>query len=244
MEVSGGWCFSGTVTVSERGQIVFPVEAGPKNWINPIIMIYFLDYWNFRVLQITGRFTMNYYDDPNNVQDYIKMAEGYDGRELVEVLIKYLPEAAAILELGMGPGVGLDLLSQYYRVTGSDNSQIFLDRYREKNEAADLLLLDARTLQTSRSFDGIYSNKVLHHLSEEELKESFLKQKDILLPQGIAFHSFWLGDREEFMEGLRFRYYSENLLISMVDSHFEVLEAAQYAEFEAGDSLYLVHKKA
>jgi hypothetical protein len=96
MEVSGGWCFSGTVTVSERGQIVFPVEAGPKNWINPIIMIYFLDYWNFRVLQITGRFTMNYYDDPNNVQDYIKMAEGYDGRELVEVLIKYLPEAATI----------------------------------------------------------------------------------------------------------------------------------------------------
>ena len=29
---------------------------------------------------------MGYYDDPENVQQYIDMAEGYDGRELVAAL--------------------------------------------------------------------------------------------------------------------------------------------------------------
>ncbi len=34
---------------------------------------------------------MTYFEEEKNVEDYIKMAEGYDGRELIEVLKKYLP---------------------------------------------------------------------------------------------------------------------------------------------------------
>ncbi len=46
------------------------------------------------------------------------MAAGYDGRELIAALTNYLPAGAEVLELGMGPGVDLDLLSQTYQVTG------------------------------------------------------------------------------------------------------------------------------
>ena len=74
----------------------------------------------------------NYYDDEKNARDYIEMAEGYDGRELIEVLKGYLPDGASLLELGMGPGVDLELLSKSYQVTGSDNAQAFLDIYRQK----------------------------------------------------------------------------------------------------------------
>jgi len=179
---------------------------------------------------------MGYYDDPKIVGDYIDMAAGYDGRELVAALIKFLPAGSAVLELGMGPGVDLDLLSQRYQVTGSDASQVFLDRYREGNQAADLLLLDAETIQTDRRFAGIYSNKVRHHMSPEQLEASFLRQHAILLPQGIALHSFCLGDKEEFMHGLRFQYYPEDLLLSMVAPHFRILGSIRYAEFEANDS--------
>ena len=70
---------------------------------------------------------MAYFDDKKNVLDYIKMSEGYDGRDLVQVLRRYLPEGSSLLELGMGPGKDLDLLRPHYRVTGSDNSQVFLD---------------------------------------------------------------------------------------------------------------------
>ena len=186
---------------------------------------------------------MVYFDDPRNVQNYIDMAEGYDGQDLVDALTIFLEAGAEVLELGMGPGVDLDLLSQHYQVTGSDTSRVFLDRYRGNHQGADLLLLDAETIQTSRRFAGIYSNKVLHHLSSEQLQTSFLRQQAILLPGGIALHSFWLGDGEEFIEGLRFRYYSEDYLHALVESNFTILESTRYKEFEADDSLNLILKK-
>ena len=115
---------------------------------------------------------MGFYDDEENVEAYVQMAEGYDGRELVDVLKKHLPSGSSVLELGMGPGKDLALLAEAYDATGSDSSEVFLRRYRRDHPDADLLLLDAVTLATERRFDAIYSNKVLHHLSVDELRTS------------------------------------------------------------------------
>jgi trans-aconitate methyltransferase len=139
----------------------------------------------------------------------------------------------------MGPGKDLDLLVQLYKVTGSDSSQVLLDLYRENHELADLIKLDARTLIIDRRFNCIYSNQVLHHLSEGELLESFQRQSHLLNPSGILFHSFWYGDLEEFMHGLRNRYSSEELLLSMVEPLFEVLVITKYQEIDPDDSLYM-----
>ena len=109
---------------------------------------------------------MGYYDSEENVQEYVEMAEGYDGRELVAVLARYLAPGATVLELGMGPGKDLALLAAHFQVAGSDSSRVFVDRYRRAHPDADLLLLDAATMDTDRRFDGIYSNKVLQHLTE------------------------------------------------------------------------------
>ena len=84
---------------------------------------------------------------------------------------------------------------------------------------------------------------MLHHLSEDELRRAFEKQKDILNPAGILFHSFWYGDKEEFFRDLRFRYFTEDMLLQMVEPHFEVMELKRYAEMEDDDSFYLVLKK-
>ena len=187
---------------------------------------------------------MAYFDDHRNVQNYITMAEGYDGRELVDALTIFLEAGADLLEMGMGPGVDLDLLSQYYQVTGSDTSRVFLDHYRKNHPGADLLLLDAETIETSRRFAGIYSNKVLHHLSSKQLQASFLRQQAVLLPGGIALHSFWLGDGEEFIDGLRFRCYTEDYLHALVEPNYTILESTRNKEFESDDSLYLILRKA
>jgi cyclopropane fatty-acyl-phospholipid synthase-like methyltransferase len=185
---------------------------------------------------------MSYFDERIRAEEYIEMAEGYDGRELIETLKTYLPTGASLLELGMGPGTDMDMLSQTYRVTGSDRAQAFLDIYREKRKDADLLLLDAVTIDTGRKFDGIYSNKVLIHLSVDELRRSFRRQEAVLNPQGILFHSFWYGDKEEFFHGLRFRYYTEEMLLHIVESRFEVLAMERFTEMEEDDSIYLVLK--
>ena len=186
---------------------------------------------------------MSYFDDPKNVEDYIKMAEGYDGRDLIKILTGHLPPSATVLELGMGPGKDFELLSEHYQVTGSDYSAAFIERYRQKDAAADLLQLDAVTLDTDRTFDCIYSNKVLHHLSRDELRQSFQNQARVLNDEGLLFHSFWYGNKEEEFSGLRFVYYTEATLAEMIGDGYETVESERYAEMEAGDSFFVILRK-
>ena len=182
---------------------------------------------------------MGFFDTKQGVEQYIKMAEGYDGADLIKILQKYLPENSIVLELGIGPGKDMDILKKLYAVTGSDNSQVFLDKYKENHQDDDLLLLDAVTIQTDRKFDCIYSNKVLHHLTKEDLTKSFQRQKEMLNPNGITFHSFWKGNKIEEMEGLLFTYYETDDLRKMLESNFEILALETYTEMEKDDSIYV-----
>ena len=68
---------------------------------------------------------MGFYDEERNVETYVEMAEGFDGRELVDVLKKHLAPGSTVLELGMGPGKDLALLAEAFGATGSDRSQVF-----------------------------------------------------------------------------------------------------------------------
>jgi cyclopropane fatty-acyl-phospholipid synthase-like methyltransferase len=183
---------------------------------------------------------MMFFDSEKNVHEYIEMSKGYDGRELIEILKKYLSPEKSILELGMGPGIDLDILSETYTVAGSDNSEVFLDLYKKKNPGADLLLLDAVTLKTERKFDCIYSNKVLHHLTREELVESFIQQSKVLLSGGVLFHSFWLGDKEEELEGLRFVYYTLETIKECIPDELDIIAMTIYTEMDTDDSFYMV----
>ena len=186
---------------------------------------------------------MGYYDSEDNVDAYVAMAEGYDGADLIAVLKRFLPEGSGVLELGMGPGKDLDLLRAAYTVTGSDTSRVFLDRYREEHPDADLLLLDAAHLDTERTFDGIYSNKVLHHLTRAELEASLRRQRDVLRDAGVALHSFWYGTGEDAMHGLHFTYYTKATLREVVGVGFAVVALERYQEMEEGDSLYILLRK-
>ncbi len=156
---------------------------------------------------------MSYFNDPKNVQEYIKMAEGFDGRKLIDILTTYLTDNATVLELGMGPGKDLDILKKTFKATGSDYSQVFLDLYLQQHPDADVICLDAVAMDTERKFDCIYSNKILHHLSTEE------------------------------MHGLRFVYYTEATLLKLVGEQYEFLEMARYKEMEEEDSFYAVMRK-
>ena len=186
---------------------------------------------------------MGYFDERKNVDEYIKMAKGYDGQELIAVLKMHLPAGATVLELGMGPGKDLDLLAQTYTVIGSDSSIVFLELYREKHPGADLLKLDAATIETERSFDCVYSNKVLHHLSKSDLRRSFTRQQELLTGGGLLMHSFWYGDKEEEYQELRFVYYTEDALLSAIGAGFRVVAMDRYKEIEDGDSFYILMRK-
>lgn len=184
-----------------------------------------------------------YYKTKETAEEYIKLAEGYNGLELIEKLKLQLPSTSNVLEMGSGPGSDWEILSKSYTVTGSDNSSEFLNHLTAKYPSGEFLNLDASTLETSKKFDGIYSNKVMHHLSDDELVISIQRQNEILNLKGIICHSFWKGEGSEVFKGLFVNYHTKEALTELFEKHFEILSIEEYPEFEEGDSLLLIAKK-
>lgn len=185
----------------------------------------------------------DYYNRKESVDQYIKMAKDVNGEDLIKKLIQFLPSDSTVLEIGSGPGTDWKILSEIYNVIGSDNSPEFLKRLSANNPKGSFCELDAITLTTKQKFDGIYSNKVLHHLTDKELKLSVLRQAEILNPYGIICHSFWRGEGSEVFNGLFVNNHSEKNLNSFLGELFEIQLLDTYAEFEEGDSILLIAKR-
>ncbi len=183
---------------------------------------------------------MNFYEDSENVDKYIEMCKDYDGSNIYELLKKYLEDGKAVLELGTGPGFDIPFLNEHYQVTGSDYSEEFLVRCKDKFPDINFIKTDAKNIDINEKFDCIYSNKVLHHLTKDELSLSLLGQAGILSPGGIIAHSFWLGEEDQVMEGLLFTYYRKERLLDIISENFEVLTTMSYQEFEEDDSLFVI----
>ena len=186
---------------------------------------------------------MNYFDYEKNVNDYISRTEGHDGKGLIEILHNYLPYNSTVLELGMGPGSDLDILSRRYQVTGSDTSKPFIDRYRDMHKDSDLLILDAISIDTNKKFDCIYSHKVLHYFTDEELSQSFKRQHQVLENEGILCHSFWYGDKVEEHLGRLIYYHTEENIKNIIRNNFDILKMERYEEIEKDDCIYVILKK-
>lgn len=186
---------------------------------------------------------MGYYDTKKGISEYSNRSQKWGGTKLIKILKKYLPKNSTLLEIGIGPGRDFDILKKIYIATGSDHSKAFLEQYKKQNKKVELLKLDAITLKTDKKFDGIYTNKVLQHLTKRELKKSIKRQKEILNPGGIAFHSFWKGNKTEHKRGLRFVYYQINHIKKIIGTNFKILEIKTFSEMEKNDSIYVVLKK-
>ena len=185
----------------------------------------------------------DYYKTKESVEEYIRLAKDVNGGELIKKLKNFLPLNSTLLEIGTGPGTDWNILNQDYNVTGSDNSTEFLNHLSSVNPKGNFFELDAITIKTNRKFDGIYSNKVLHHLKDNELKDSIKRQFDVLNSNGIICHSFWKGEGSEIFKGLFVNYHSKKALTDFFEDYFEVLLIESYAEFEEEDSLLFIGKK-
>jgi len=185
---------------------------------------------------------MSFYNDSRNVDNYIHMAEGFDGKMLIEKLKTHLNLGAKVLEIGMGPGKDYEILSEDFSVSGTDASSIFVDRYKLLNPDANVFLLDAVIMELDEKYDCFYSNKVLMHLTTEQMIVSLKKQKALLNDVGVLFHSLWTGENEEYFDGLRFVYYNKSNLVKLLENDFEIVEMQLYQEMEENDSVYIVLK--
>lgn len=184
-----------------------------------------------------------FYQTKESVEQYVELSKDVSGKELIDRMNNYLESNSDVLEIGSGPGTDWKLLSEHHSAVGSDNSEEFLEHLKNSNPDGEFILLDAADLETDRNFDGIYSNKVLHHLSNDELSKSIKRQKDILRSSGIICHSFWKGEGDEIFKGLFVNYHIATDLKAFFEPDFEVLVMDEYAEFEANDSILLIARK-
>ena len=185
----------------------------------------------------------DYYITKESVEEYIHLAKDVSGKRLIEKFKLVLAYNSVLLEIGSGPGTDWKILNESYNVTGSDNSIEFLRHLNTENPNGKFLELDAVSLKTGKKFDGIYSNKVMHHLKDNELSDSVRRQHEILNPGGIVCHSFWKGEGSEIFKGLYVNYHSEADLSEIHKDYFEILSIESYKEFEDGDSLLLIARK-
>ena len=185
---------------------------------------------------------MEFYDDPVKVDEYEKMCEEYDGSEIYKVLGRHLVDGLTLLELGCGPGNDINILHKKYTVTGSDLSNEFILRNKNKHTDIPFIKLDAVTIKSDDVFDCVFSNKVLHHLTLENLRNSLKRQQQVIARNGLFAHTFWLGDKEFTMEDMLFLFHNREKLINLVSEYFTILETYDYKEFEEGDSIFIVAK--
>jgi trans-aconitate methyltransferase len=184
-----------------------------------------------------------YYHTKASVEEYIQLAKDVNGSELIQKLQAYLPAKSFLLELGSGPGSDWNILTNHYSVVGSDYSAEFLSHLTRTNPSGKFLQLDAITLKTDLTFDGIYSNKVLHHLQNEELEISIKRQAEILNEGGIICHSFWQGEGDEVFKGMHVNYHNQEGLRKVICDLFEILVLEDYKEFDPADSILLIARK-
>ncbi|MFW2441000.1 MAG: class I SAM-dependent methyltransferase [Arenicellales bacterium] len=185
---------------------------------------------------------MEFYNDPVKVDEYEKMCDEYDGSDLYKVLERHLVDNSTLLEIGSGPGNDINYFQKRYTVTGSDLSDEFLLRGSKKYSNVPFINLDAVSIKIDKVLDCVFSNKVLHHLSQDDLIKSFKRQQKVIVRNGIFAHTFWLGDKEFTMEGMLFVFHNRENLINLVSEYFTILEAYDYKEFEEGDSIFIVAK--
>lgn len=186
---------------------------------------------------------MTYYKTKESVAEYIQMAKDVDSSQLISKFKNFIPTKSKILEIGSGPGTDWKMLNKDFEVIGSDFSEEFIKHLVANKPEGRFIQLNATTLETAETFDGIYSNKVLHHLNDQELADSIKRQSEILNEGGIICHSFWKGEGSEVFKGLFVNYHSESDLKEVFEAYFEVLLIEGYKEFEENDSLVLIGNK-
>ena len=187
---------------------------------------------------------MNFYHDEKNAKSYVKMCEGYDAKVELKTLYDTVRKGSSLLELGTGPGNDLALLAGNYNVVGSDTSPIFLDMLATRFPDLELLELNAISIETGKFFNVIYSNKVLHHLNDEDLQTSFNRQAQMINSGGYIYHLIWRKvESPDDNFGLEFIPRDETKIKEMLKDKFEIVSIKAYAEFEEDDSLAILARK-
>lgn len=149
---------------------------------------------------------------------YIANTESVDLSELYDRFLARLPARARILDAGCGSGRdGLAFKRRGHAVVAADAS-IAMVQHASKALAQEAVHLRHEDLAFVDAFNGIWSNASLLHVPRAGLPDVFGRLRGALVPAGILFCSFKLGEDDVYRSERLFTNQTADSLRQLIDA--------------------------
>lgn len=178
--------------------------------------------------------SIDYYNQYAN--EYFESTVNLELGEVIDGFIEYLPDEAAIMDLGCGSGRdSLYFMEKGFDVTAVEGSEE-LSELASIHIGQDVLTMKFDELNFVHVFDGVWANASLHHLTTEEFKETLKKIGKCLKIEGILYMSFKYGEFEGIHDGRYFKHYRTKEMKEIIQAFdiFEVMKVIKTEDVRPG----------
>lgn len=156
------------------------------------------------------RLTLKYYDE--NADAFDQRTRDIDMSPLYQAFLPLLPPGGYILDAGCGTGRdSAEFLKRGFRVLAVDASKAMVER-AAKRIGQPVLNLSFEQMDFDHEFHGVWANASLLHVPKVEVASVVQNFHDALVPGGVVYASFKLGEGEEIREGRFFNNCTEQEL--------------------------------
>lgn len=173
--------------------------------------------------------------------------------EWVNCLKEKIPAESHVLDLGCGCGLpATKLLSEYFKVTGVDFSEVQIGRARKLVPSAEFICSDITDVQFSNcSFAAVVSFYTIIHIPLDEHREILMRIADWLKPDGylliIVGHEAWTGSEDKYLgvEGgeMRWSHEGEETYVQWIsETGLQILWTRFIPEGDSGHTLVFARK--
>jgi ubiquinone/menaquinone biosynthesis C-methylase UbiE len=164
-------------------------------------------------------------------EEYARLRPGIEIiKDMADIFLARLKEDL-ILDVGCGNGRDAEYFIEHgKRVIGIDLTPSFISIAQKRAPKAMFKLMDMRKLAfPENTFDGIWSNASLLHITKKDAKDVLLGFYRILKPKGLLFIGVKQGDGEKFLfednvERFYAFYTQEELEQLITNAGFNLLE--------------------
>jgi ubiquinone/menaquinone biosynthesis C-methylase UbiE len=198
---------------------------------------------------------MRYRDEPEKIvaMGYDEMAADYgswtlrherpDRDKYTNLLMENLPDGAALLELGCGPGdPTTKTLAQRYKVTANDISESCLALARQNAPTATFIRSDMTSLDfPADSFDAVVAFYAFHHVPRDRYRPLLENITQWLKPGGIFMAAMYPYDVDNLVtedwhgSTMYWSSFDEDKTIALIESAgLKILEQAKESAIEEG----------
>lgn len=125
----------------------------------------------------------------NTAEEYAASRAGTEDRVELEKLRSFLGEHAKVLDVGCAAGRDTRIMKDMgLDATGSDLAEKLLAIGRRENPDISFVLADMRALPFGdQTFDAVWANAVLHHVSKPEMPGVLREFLRVLKPGGVVY---------------------------------------------------------